>query len=113
MNGAPGRVVAFVAGSHGTEYASIVALSRLIAQIDPKILAGTVIVVPLLNVASFEQMTVHVNPVDRKGMNAGYPGNANGTQTERALAMVGRAGRKACSRDRRFARRCHTGRGFS
>jgi uncharacterized protein len=88
VNGAPGRVVAFVAGSHGTEYASIVALSRLIAQIDPKILAGTVIVVPLLNVASFEQMTVHVNPVDRKGMNAGYPGNANGRQTERALAMV-------------------------
>jgi uncharacterized protein len=89
VNGAkPGKVVAFVAGSHGTEYASTVALSRLIAQIDPKTLAGSVIVVPLLNVASFEQMTVHVNPVDRKGMNAGYPGNANGTQTERALAVV-------------------------
>jgi uncharacterized protein len=84
----PGKVVAFVAGSHGTEYASIVALTRLIGQIDPRTLTGTVIVAPLLNVASFEQMTVHVNPVDRKGMNAGYPGNANGTQSERALALV-------------------------
>ena len=28
----PGPVVAFVAGSHGTEYASIVALTRLIAR---------------------------------------------------------------------------------
>ena len=84
----PGKVLAFVAGSHGTEYASIVALARLVTQIDPKALAGTVIVVPLLNVASFEQMTVHVNPVDRKGMNAGYPGNANGTQSERAIAIM-------------------------
>jgi predicted deacylase len=84
----PGKTVAFIAGSHGTEYASVVALTRLSAKIDPHALSGTVIVLPLLNVASFEQMTVHVNPVDKKGMNAGYPGNAAGTQTDRALALV-------------------------
>jgi uncharacterized protein len=89
INGAkPGKTVAFVAGSHGTEYTSIVALTRLIEQIDPRVLSGTAIVAPLLNVASFEQMTVHVNPVDKKGMNASYPGIATGTQTERALALV-------------------------
>src|SRR5262249_1518264 len=55
-----------------------------------KALNGTVIVAPLLNVASFEQMTPHVNPIDRKGMNGGYPGDANGTQTARALAAVTR-----------------------
>jgi predicted deacylase len=89
INGArPGRVVAFVAGSHGTEYASIVALTRLIERIDPRTLSGTVIVAPLLNVASFEQMTVHLNPIDRKGMNSQYPGKATGTQSERALALV-------------------------
>src|SRR5215216_2458267 len=32
----PGPVVAFVAGSHGTEYTSIVALQRLIGKIDAK-----------------------------------------------------------------------------
>jgi predicted deacylase len=84
----PGRIVAFVAGSHGTEYASTVALTRLITRIDPKSLSGTVIVLPLANVASFEQMTPHLNPVDRKGMNAGYPGTASGTQSERAVALI-------------------------
>ena len=89
INGAkPGRTVSFVSGAHGTEYTSIVALTRLIERIDPKKLTGTVIVVPLLNVASFEQMVPHINPVDRKGMNASYPGNPSGTQTERALGMV-------------------------
>jgi len=77
-----------VAGAHGTEYASVIALTRVIAQIDPKLLAGAVMVVPLVNVASFEQMTVHVNPVDKKGMNRSYPGDAAGTQTERALALM-------------------------
>jgi predicted deacylase len=86
----PGKTVAFIAGSHGTEYASTVALSRLIARIDATKLSGTVIIMPMLNVASFEQMTVHLNPVDGKNMNRFYPGNPNGTQTERALDLVAR-----------------------
>jgi uncharacterized protein len=89
INGAkPGRVVSFISGAHGTEYTSVVALTKLIERIDPKKLSGTVIIVPLLNVASFEQIVPHINPVDKKGMNASYPGNPAGTQTERALAMV-------------------------
>jgi predicted deacylase len=84
----PGPVVAFVAGSHGTEYTSIIAMQKLISRIDGRTLAGTVIVLPLLNVASFETMTPHINPIDRKGMNSSYPGDPNGTQTQRALAEV-------------------------
>ncbi|MEO7084985.1 MAG: succinylglutamate desuccinylase/aspartoacylase family protein [Gemmatimonadaceae bacterium] len=86
----PGPTVAFVSGAHGTEYTSIVAMQQLIGRIDAKKLSGTVIVVPLLNVPSFETMTPHVNPVDKKGMNAGYPGDANGTQSQRALAAITR-----------------------
>jgi predicted deacylase len=84
----PGPVVAFVAGSHGTEYSSIIAMQRLIPRIDASKLAGTVIVVPIINIASWTSMTPHVNPVDRKGMNGGYPGDASGTQTQRALALM-------------------------
>jgi uncharacterized protein len=86
----PGPIVAFVAGSHGTEYTSIVALQRLIPRIDARVLRGTVIIAPLLNIASFETMTPHLNPVDRKGMNGQYPGDSTGTQTSRALALVTR-----------------------
>src|SRR2546425_6027609 len=84
----PGPVLALVAGSHGTEYTSIVALTRLIGQLDPRTMAGTVIVPPLLNVASFTQMTVPLNPGDGKGMNAQYPGHPSGTQTQPAPGSV-------------------------
>lgn len=80
----PGRVLALVAGAHGTEYASIIALEKMIALLDPAQLSGTVIIVPLVNLASFEQKVAHLNPVDGKSMNRLYPGSPTGTQTERA-----------------------------
>ena len=80
----PGPTLALVAGAHGTEYASIIALEKLIQELNPAEISGTVIIVPLVNIASFEQKVPHVNPVDGKSMNRFYPGNPNGTQTERA-----------------------------
>ena len=69
----PGPVLALVAGSHGTEYASIVALTRLVSALDPRDVAGTVIIVPLVNVPSFTRIVPHLNPVDGKNMNRMYP----------------------------------------
>jgi uncharacterized protein len=86
----PGPVLAIVSGAHGTEYASIIAVEKLIATADAAELSGTLILVPLVNVASFEQMVPHVNPVDQKSMNRFYPGSANGTQTERASSVITR-----------------------
>ena len=84
----PGPVLALVAGAHGTEYSSILALERLIDLLDPAPLAGSVIIVPLVNVASFEQKITHVNPVDGRSMNRMYPGRLDGTQTERASWLI-------------------------
>ena len=86
----PGPVLALVSGAHGTEYASIVAVAKLVQRLDPETISGTVILVPLVNVASFEQKVVHVNPVDGKSMNRFYPGKADGTQTERASLAITR-----------------------
>jgi predicted deacylase len=72
----PGPVLSLVAGLHGTEYASII-------ELNPAEISGTVIVLPLVNISSFENKVPHVNPVDEKSMNRFYPGNADGSQTER------------------------------
>jgi predicted deacylase len=89
VNGAkPGPVLALVTGAHGTEYVSIIAVERLIADLDPTKISGTVILIPLVNIASFEQKVPHVNPVDNKSMNRFYPGKVDGTQTDRASFLI-------------------------
>src|SRR5438093_1881630 len=89
VNGAkPGKVLALVSGAHGTEYVSIIAIEKLIAALDPAQVTGTVILVPLINIQSFEQKVPHVNPVDNKSMNRFYPGKQDGTQTQRASYLI-------------------------
>src|SRR5215468_6204046 len=84
----PGPVLALVSGAHGTEYASIIALEKLIGLLNPAEISGTVIIVPLVNIPSFEQKTPHINPVDGKSMNRMYPGKMDGTQTDRASFLI-------------------------
>ena len=89
INGAKsGPTLALVAGSHGTEYASIIALQKMIQTVDPADLSGTLIIVPLVNTGSFLQKVPHLNPVDGKNMNRMYPGKEDGTQTERASWII-------------------------
>ena len=88
LNGVhPGPKLALFAGAHGTEYASTVALTQLADRVNPADLSGTVIILPLLNPASYIQKVVHVNPVDHKGI-GGYPGKADGTQSERIAFAI-------------------------
>jgi uncharacterized protein len=84
----PGPVLALLAGAHGTEYASIIALQKLIGEIDASRLTGTVIILPLVNVPSFQKVVPHLNPTDGKNMNRMYPGKIDGTQTDRASYLI-------------------------
>ena len=84
----PGPVLALVSGAHGTEYASIIALEKVIQALDPAQVSGTIVILPLINLASFEQKVPHVNPVDGKSMNRFYPGKQDGTQTERVSYAI-------------------------
>ena len=83
-----GPVLAVVAGAHGSEYASIIAVEQLISGTNPADVSGTLILLPIVNVPSFEQITPHVNPTDNKSMNRYYPGNPTGTQTDRASYAI-------------------------
>lgn len=89
INGSkPGPTLALVAGLHGSEFASIVALQKLGTQIDPANLSGRLIIVPLVNLAAFNSVTRHLNPVDGKNINRVFPGSATGTQSERAAYAI-------------------------
>ncbi|HXN63805.1 MAG TPA: succinylglutamate desuccinylase/aspartoacylase family protein [Candidatus Acidoferrales bacterium] len=84
----PGPVLAIVSGAHGTEYASILAVEKLIGRLDPAEISGTVVLAPLVNHESFQQIVPHLNPVDKKNMNRFYPGSPDGSQTDRASWVI-------------------------
>lgn len=86
----PGKVLAMVAGVHGFEFASILAAERLAERVDPAQLAGTLVIVRVANIPGFEGRSPNVNPVDRKNLNRVFPGNAQGTQTERIADLIAR-----------------------
>lgn len=83
-----GPVLAAVAGVHGFEFASILAVDRLADRIDPADLSGTIIFVRIANIPSFEYRTPHFNPIDRKNLNRNFPGNPDGTSTERIADLL-------------------------
>jgi predicted deacylase len=60
----------------------------LIGILNPSEIAGTVIIVPLVNIQSFERKVPHINPIDGVSMNRMYPGKPNGTQTERVSYLI-------------------------
>jgi predicted deacylase len=85
----PGPVLALIAGTHGYEYTSIVALPRVLARLDPARMTGSVILVHMANPPAFYGRRIYFNP-DGKNLNRVYPGRAEGTQTERIAAAITR-----------------------
>jgi predicted deacylase len=64
--------------------------------VDPATLSGALIIVTLMNPASFLQKVPHLNPTDNKNMNRLYPGKPNGTQTERVSWAIGKQVLEKC-----------------
>lgn len=84
----PGKTLGLLAGMHGYEYSSILALQRLRSRIDPKQLSGTVILVHVSNLPSFLGRTIYYSPVDRQNLNRMFPGRADGTVSERIAHAI-------------------------
>src|SRR5262245_22211052 len=83
----PGPVLALVAGTHGYEYTSIVALPRVLSRLDPRRMTGALILVHLANPPAFFERRIYRN-ADGKNLNRVYPGKADGTQTERIAFAI-------------------------
>lgn len=82
-----GPVLALVAGTHGYEYTSIVALQRLLPKLDPARMRGSVILVHMANPPAFYQRRIYYGP-DGKNLNRMYPGDPNGTISERIAHAI-------------------------
>ena len=75
------------AASDGDELNGVGVVQRVVPRLDPAELAGTVIVVGIVNYHAF-QVAEHRNPIDDTKMNRAYPGNPNGTSSERIAAAT-------------------------
>jgi len=83
-----GPVLALVAGVHAYEYPPILALYRLKDAIDPKTLRGTVLIVHIANLPSFKRRTIYYGPDDWKNLNRVFPGDPEGTMSQRIAAVL-------------------------
>jgi predicted deacylase len=61
---------------------AIEAVIRLSTTLDPMSVAGTVILMPVLNLPAFRQRTPFVCPVDNVNPNRVFPGDPNGSYSE-------------------------------
>jgi len=89
-----GKTLYVQAASDGDELNGVGVVRRVVPQIDPEELAGTIVVVGIVNYHAF-QVAEHRNPIDDTKMNRAYPGDENGTSSERIAAATYDVARRA------------------
>ena len=77
-----GQTLYIQAVSDGDELNGLGVVRRVVPRIDPTELSGTVFVVAIANYFAF-QVNEHRSPVDNTKLNRAYPGDAEGSSTER------------------------------
>src|SRR3954468_8022075 len=75
--------ISVIGGIHGCEYSSIAAVTRLMRELEGAELHGTVVGVPVVSMASFRRRTPFVVPEDGKNLNRTFPGDPEGSYTDR------------------------------
>ncbi len=83
-----GIVFTILAGVHGAEYAPIIATQKLIKKFEVNRLSGTIIILPITNIGSFYSSTPYVNPIDNLNINRIFPGNKNGSVSEKIANFI-------------------------
>lgn len=82
VNGAkPGPVLCLTAALHGDELNGIEVVRRILYNLDPEVLSGTVIGVPIVNLQGFHRSSRYLT--DRRDLNRFFPGNPQGSSASR------------------------------
>ena len=77
-----GPTLAVTAGIHGDEYEGPRAIHDLLAAVDPAVLRGTLLAVPVAHLAAFAAAT-RTSPIDGVNLARVFPGDPEGTVTVR------------------------------
>ncbi|MBM3567857.1 MAG: deacylase [Alphaproteobacteria bacterium] len=85
-NGAGPRVV-LTAGNHGDEWEGQVALGRLIRELDPAQVRGTLIVLPSANFPA-AMAGMRTSPIDGGNLNRSFPGSPDGGVTSQIAHFI-------------------------
>lgn len=82
----PGPTVFVTAAVHGDELNGTGAIRSLIVDPEVELLAGTLLLVPVVNVLGFETHSRYLP--DRRDLNRCFPGSASGSQASRLARVV-------------------------
>lgn len=80
----PGPTLCLTAAIHGDELNGIEIVRRVMYDIDPNKLSGTVVGVPIVNLQGFRRNSRYLT--DRRDLNRFFPGNADGSLASRIAA---------------------------
>ena len=78
-----GKTVLITGGVHCAEYVGIETAIELSREINPDDISGNIIILPLINRSGFENRTMSVVYEDGKNLNRVFPGNAQGSVSEK------------------------------
>lgn len=87
-SGAPsGPAVSIIGGVHGDEEEGVLAVRRLEQLLGERDIEGTVRLLPVANPPAYRART-RLSPVDNKNLARVFPGNPDGSSTERAAQVI-------------------------
>jgi len=89
-----GKTLYVQAVSDGDELNGVGVIQRLVPQLDPKSLTGELLLVGIVNHYGF-RVAEHRNPIDDTKLNRAYPGDEDGTASERIAAATFEAASRA------------------
>lgn len=83
-----GPAMTVIGGVHGTEYAAQDAVLRFWRELDETELHGSVHIVLMADPTAVVGRSAYVSPSDGKNLNRVWPGDPNGTMTERIAHLI-------------------------
>ncbi len=87
ISGGQGPTALLTGGNHGDEYEGPIALQDLASTLDPAMINGRVIILPMMNLPAFS-VGRRCSPIDGGNMNRSFPGRPDGTVTQKIAHFI-------------------------